>query len=83
MTQAALFRYQPERQHQWEATLASALASESWHYTKIAAKQLVGLLLLVYVKKELEERISAVEMSTVATGTLGFANKGAVGCHLR
>ena len=63
--------------------LASALASDSWHYTKIASKQLVGLLLVVFLKKELEDRLSVAEVNTVATGNLGFANKGAVGCHLK
>ena len=83
MAPTAMFLFNPEKQQRWEATLSAALASESWQLEKIATKQLVGILLLIYIKYDLVQHVKAVEAETVSTGNLGLGNKGAVGCHLR
>ena len=78
----AMIRYTAARQTAWQDTLSQAFASKDEAALQlIGAKQLVGLLLLVYARSP--DHIGACEMSTVATGNLGFANKGAVACHLR
>ncbi|KAJ1552418.1 hypothetical protein HK405_011401 [Cladochytrium tenue] len=53
-------------------------------YVKVAARQLVGMLLLVYASEKIADLITDVTTEAVGTGLLGMmGNKGAVACRLR
>ncbi len=63
----------------WEESLADVLVPRC---SLIARKQLVGLLLFVYVRADLAPDCAACTVSGVGTGPLGVANKGAVAASL-
>ncbi|KAJ3096079.1 hypothetical protein HDU97_006225 [Phlyctochytrium planicorne] len=51
---------------------------------KVASKQLVGMLVVVYLSESHAGRISEISCEAVGTGLLGMmGNKGAVGCRVR
>ncbi|PWN54172.1 DNase I-like protein [Violaceomyces palustris] len=76
---AAYLYYSPLREEAWTKAVRKAMgASKSRLYTKIASKQLVGLLIMVFARTELVPYISEIETSSVGVGLGGFvANKGA------
>jgi len=52
--------------------------------TQLHSRQLVGALILVYVRNDVRELVSDVSSASLATGLGGIlANKGAVGIRLR
>lgn len=78
----ALLRYTPERAASWETHLKHALAKFG-DFQLITSKQLSGLYIVVFARSGIKEYISDVHTSSVATGPLGFANKGSVAVTLR
>lgn len=52
-------------------------------YTKVACRQLMGLLLLVYVRTEHLPHCRPTRTAALGTGLLGAGNKGAVAVSLR
>ena len=70
----------------WEARVTAEL--DEWHgrgaYTQLACRQLVGLALFVYVRREIVQHTSAARVAAAGTGLLGvMGNKGAVAVSLR
>ena len=70
----------------WEARVTAEL--DEWHgrgaYTQLACRQLVGLALFVYVRREIVHHTSAARVAAAGTGLLGvMGNKGAVAVSLR
>jgi len=69
----------------WEALidqeLSQACGDEA--YTKVACRQLMGLLLLVYVRTEHLPHCRPTRTAALGTGLLGAGNKGAVAASLR
>lgn len=64
-----------KREGEWSILIEKSLKSHS----KIASKQLVGMLILVYVKTSHEKYVSQVRVASLGTGLLGMmGNKGAV-----
>ena len=64
-----------KREAEWSLLIEKKLKD----YTKIISKQLVGMLVLVYVKSSLENYVSNVQTDCIGTGLLGMiGNKGAV-----
>ncbi|UZJ56414.1 hypothetical protein CBS101457_005734 [Exobasidium rhododendri] len=62
----------------WTTAVESSMGRRADEYEKLATKQLVGILLLVYVRKEVSDRLSAVALSSVGVGFGGWgSNKGA------
>lgn len=62
----------------WSAAVESSMGSASSNYAKLTSKQLVGTLMLIYVRKEVTPRISNLATSSVGVGFGGWAaNKGA------
>ncbi|GAA5911997.1 hypothetical protein JCM8208_006453 [Rhodotorula glutinis] len=82
----AMLRYTPYREDVWRKALEEALALRfpNFAYSKLHSRQLVGALILVYVRDDVREHVSDVSSASLATGLGGFlANKGAVGIRLR
>eukprot|EP00884_Botryococcus_braunii_P001968 jgi/Botrbrau1/11772/Bobra.0195s0097.1 len=53
-------------------------------YLQVAAKQMVGLYLSIWVKRGLVPHIRGVQVTSVGTGVLGYmGNKGAVAARMR
>ncbi|VDB96528.1 unnamed protein product [Peniophora sp. CBMAI 1063] len=70
------------REEAWTKAALAGLGDRGEAYEKIASKQLVGMLLLVFVRKELRERFSVVANS-LGAGLMGImGNKGAVSIRL-
>lgn len=62
----------------WSAAVESCMGSALSKYAKLTSKQLVGILMLVYIRKEITLRITKLATSSVGVGFGGWvANKGA------
>jgi len=61
----------------WEARISAEISS----YERVACRQLVGMVLLVYVSSALAPFVSA-DVQAAGTGPLGFGNKGAIAATL-
>ena len=75
-----------ERSAAWQAALAAALrgAYPGTAYQLVAAKHLVGILQLVYVRGDCAAHVRGVQSLSSATGIGGvLGNKGAVATRLR
>ncbi|BGP44054.1 hypothetical protein JCM10449v2_008111 [Rhodotorula kratochvilovae] len=82
----AMLRYTPYREDAWRRVLEEALPARypDVSYTKLKSQQLVGALMLVYVREDVREHVRDVSGASLATGLMGMlANKGAVGVRLR
>ncbi|GAA5988375.1 hypothetical protein JCM10908_003536 [Rhodotorula pacifica] len=82
----AMFRYTSAREDSWRKAIEQALSgSGSGHsYNKLHSRQLVGGLILIYVRSDVRDLVSAVSSASLATGLMGvMANKGAVAIRLR
>ncbi len=80
----AYLYYSPAREHAWTHAITQALGRRAPSYRKIAAKQLVGLLILVFARAEVEHEITDVAAASVGVGLGGFvANKGAVAVRMQ
>jgi phosphatidylinositol-bisphosphatase len=85
MSAAAIMKEETESALPWITALRETIgadhekSSEINEYYPLASKQLVGLLICVFVKKVyLNPNITHVAVGHIATGTLGGGNKGAV-----
>ena len=69
----------------WEARIDQEVQATCGNdaYTKVASRQLVGLLLLVYVRTEQLPHCRPTRTAALGTGMLGVGNKGAVAASLR
>ncbi|GAA6016682.1 hypothetical protein JCM10207_000146 [Rhodosporidiobolus poonsookiae] len=86
LTAEALLRYTPYREEVWRKAIEEALDKREGgeKYEKLHSRQLVGVLLLVYVRTAVREHISEVSSTSLATGLMGLvANKGGVAIRLR
>ncbi|CBZ25132.1 inositol/phosphatidylinositol phosphatase,putative [Leishmania mexicana MHOM/GT/2001/U1103] len=97
MSATALFKQETEASAPWVAGLNAAIGADGSNSTAASSssgagaspyyafppRQLVGLLLCVFIRRPLLSAVSESSMATVATGALGsMGNKGAVGFHL-
>ncbi|KAK7196425.1 inositol/phosphatidylinositol phosphatase [Novymonas esmeraldas] len=97
MSATALFKNETEAAAPWVAGLNAAIGADSSNsssssgsggagasaYYAFPPKQLVGLLLCVFIRRPLLSAVAEFSIATVATGALGsMGNKGAVGLHL-
>ncbi|GET87306.1 inositol/phosphatidylinositol phosphatase, putative [Leishmania tarentolae] len=97
MSATALFKQETEASAPWVAGLNAAIGASGVNSTAASSssgagaspyyafppKQLVGLLLCVFIRRPLLSAVSEFSVATVATGALGsMGNKGAVGFHL-
>ncbi|GAA6062981.1 hypothetical protein JCM10212_005804 [Sporobolomyces blumeae] len=76
----AMIRYTPHREEAWREAIDAAMQEKRSDYERLHSKQLVGALIMVYVRKDVRPHVSNVSSASLATGFLGMmANKGAVG----
>ncbi|OAJ37826.1 hypothetical protein BDEG_21807 [Batrachochytrium dendrobatidis JEL423] len=73
------------KEEEWSTAIEAALvASRTDKYIKIASKQLIGMLMIVYIRRSLYPFLHDVSTESVGTGILGMmGNKGAVGIRLK
>ena len=70
----------------WESALSSALHSVTYNgaFRQLVCRQMMGIVLLVYVREELASACGTPRVCAVGTGLLGLmGNKGAVAASLR
>ncbi|CCW67798.1 unnamed protein product [Phytomonas sp. Hart1] len=88
MGATAMFREETEAALPWVAAAQAAINadrsfSNKTPYYAFPHKQLVGLLLCVFIRRTLLPNVTDFALSTVATGALGsIGNKGGIGAHL-
>ncbi|KAJ3032744.1 Type II inositol 1,4,5-trisphosphate 5-phosphatase, partial [Rhizophlyctis rosea] len=69
------------KEEEWSRGIEFALKGK---YVKVASKQLVGMLIVLYVKREEVDFVSEISALYVGTGILGMmGNKGATAIRLR
>ncbi|KAH9266737.1 hypothetical protein BASA84_000989 [Batrachochytrium salamandrivorans] len=73
------------KEEEWSSAIETALlASRTEKYIKIASKQLIGMLMIVFIRRSLYPFLHDVVTESVGTGILGMmGNKGAVGIRLK
>ncbi|KAJ3238941.1 hypothetical protein HDU78_003117 [Chytriomyces hyalinus] len=67
----------------WCEAIEKQLSTRESKYFRVAAKQLIGLLVVVYAKESLKSSISEVTVEAIGTGLMGLGNKGGVSCRFR
>ncbi|KAA1474554.1 DNase I-like protein [Dentipellis sp. KUC8613] len=82
-TEALLYSTKTTREEAWTEAIFAGLGDKREMYGKLVSKQLVGMLLLVFVKKDLEEHFAETGTSAVGAGIMGImGNKGATAIRL-
>ncbi|KAI0049485.1 DNase I-like protein [Auriscalpium vulgare] len=82
-TEALLYSTKTTREDAWTAATLAALGEKGEHYEKLISKQLVGMLLIVIVRKELRKCFLGARTAAVGAGLMGImGNKGAVAVRL-
>ncbi|KXN92908.1 Inositol polyphosphate 5-phosphatase OCRL-1 [Leucoagaricus sp. SymC.cos] len=82
-TEALIYSTGTAREDAWCLAIFAALGEKAIHYEKLASKQLVGMLIVIVVKKALRNYFGDVQVSSAGSGILGLmGNKGATAVRL-
>ncbi|CAK5268023.1 unnamed protein product, partial [Mycena citricolor] len=82
--EALLYASGSAKEEAWTAAVFAGLGAQRDSYVKIASKQLVGLLLLVIVHRDLVSSIDDIRSVSAGVGIMGLmGNKGGVAIRLR
>ncbi|KAK9710674.1 hypothetical protein K7432_008278 [Basidiobolus ranarum] len=71
------------KEDEWTRSIEKVLVLMDDQYTKVKSKQLVGMLLMVYVKQKHVKDIDYVEGDSAGCGIMGMGNKGAVAIRVK
>ncbi|KAL4071719.1 DNase I-like protein [Scleroderma citrinum] len=78
-TEALLYATSSAKEEMWLTAIIAALGEKGVLYEKLASTQLVGMLLIVVVKKVLYSCFTDVRLCDAGAGIMGFmGNKGAI-----
>ena len=79
LSASALVRKDTPKAEPWENLIQLTLEEEVGDYVKLCSKQLAGILLCVFVRRGLADRITDVQTDLMPVGLLGkMGNKGGV-----
>ena len=68
----------------WEDAISRSLNSRGVRYTMIGSRQLVGMLLCVFVREDLRQHVGHIAAVAEGVGLMGMmGNKGGVGIRIR
>ncbi|TFK84297.1 DNase I-like protein [Polyporus arcularius HHB13444] len=82
-TEALLYSTKTAREQAWCMAAFAGLGEKAVLYEKLASKQLVGMLLVIIVKKRLRHNFSEIRAVSVGVGIMGImGNKGATAVRL-
>eukprot|EP00730_Choanoeca_flexa_P004775 TRINITY_DN11798_c0_g2_i2.p1 TRINITY_DN11798_c0_g2~~TRINITY_DN11798_c0_g2_i2.p1 ORF type:complete len:902 (+),score=169.49 TRINITY_DN11798_c0_g2_i2:96-2801(+) len=71
-----------KREEEWHTCIAAALPEDA-SYVKIASRQLVGMLIIAYLKTEWKHDVLGLDTDAIGCGLMGvLGNKGAVSISL-
>ncbi|KAF8581126.1 DNase I-like protein [Ramaria rubella] len=83
-TEALVYSTSTIKADAWVAAIFSALGKNAVHYTKLASRQLVGVLMVVIIRKELRSVVKEICTGSAGVGLMGImGNKGATAIRLR
>lgn len=83
-TEALLYAVSSAKEEMWMTAITAALGEKGVLYEKLASTQLVGMLLIVVVKKALCSCFTDVRFCDAGAGIMGFmGNKGATAVRLQ
>ncbi|PPR03410.1 hypothetical protein CVT24_012705 [Panaeolus cyanescens] len=78
-TEALLYSTSTAREDAWCLAIFAALGEKAVKYEKLSSKQLVGMLIVILVKKSIKPCFQDVSVAVAGAGILGvMGNKGAV-----
>ncbi|KAJ1727258.1 hypothetical protein LPJ61_004672 [Coemansia biformis] len=68
---------------EWTEAIEKSMGASGERLVKIASKQLIGMFIMVYVRKDVEQHVSGVQMTSIGCGIMGMVgNKGAVAVRM-
>ncbi|KDR77003.1 hypothetical protein GALMADRAFT_246188 [Galerina marginata CBS 339.88] len=82
-TEALIYSTSTVREDAWSLSIFAALGEKAVKYEKLASKQLVGMLIVILVKKSLKDCFGDIKISAAGAGLLGvMGNKGGTAIRL-
>ncbi|KAG8976093.1 hypothetical protein FRB90_009338 [Tulasnella sp. 427] len=82
-TEALLYLSTTEKEETWFDAIIEDLGDSSKDYVKLVSKQLVGMLIIVIVKKSLRPHIHHIHSTSSGQGYMWLGNKGGVAVRFR
>ncbi|KAF8494032.1 Endonuclease/exonuclease/phosphatase [Gautieria morchelliformis] len=83
-TEALLYSTSTLKADAWISAIFAALGKSANDYIKLVSKQLVGVLIVVIVRRDIQPIVKEVSTGTAAVGLMGImGNKGAAAVRLR
>ncbi|KAJ3161478.1 hypothetical protein HDU86_007260 [Geranomyces michiganensis] len=72
------------KEAEWSKSIEDALRTKKHNYVKVASKQLVGMLIVLYVQETEKQHVREISAEYLGTGLLGMmGNKGAAAIRFR
>ncbi|KAK6974368.1 inositol polyphosphate 5-phosphatase OCRL-1 [Favolaschia claudopus] len=83
-TEALIYSTSTLKEEAWCTAIFAALGERAQGYEKLASKQLVGMLIVVIVRKTLRGQFSDIKSSAAGTGIMGLmGNKGGTAVRMK
>lgn len=83
-TEALLYSTKTAKEEAWCTAIFAALGEKAELYEKLASKQLVGMLLVIIVRKSLRKYFGGIQTCAAGAGIMGvMGNKGGVAIRLQ
>ncbi|EKM57325.1 uncharacterized protein PHACADRAFT_208418 [Phanerochaete carnosa HHB-10118-sp] len=80
---ALIYSAETTREDAWLTAALAGLGEKAVEYEKLASKQLVGMLMVVLVKRTMKDCFKRIQTNSVGAGIMGLmGNKGAVALRL-